>query len=176
MCATCSRISRRCRRCRARCAITTFRFPSMSGAASAAGSSLFLDGQPFTPDPTEVGAWNRGAYLVNGPGHCAECHCPRNCSAGSSQASASPAGPIRKARAGCPISRRPVSATIRRGTSSIFSKPATCRTAIWSVARWPRWSATRHSSRPRTRRDGGLHQVTAAGGRTETSVTAAGHR
>ena len=22
--------------------------------------------------------WNRGAYLVNGPGHCAECHSPRN--------------------------------------------------------------------------------------------------
>ena len=25
-----------------------------------------------------IGAWNRGAYLVNGPGHCAECHSPRN--------------------------------------------------------------------------------------------------
>ena len=23
-------------------------------------------------------AWNRGAYLVNGPAHCAECHSPRN--------------------------------------------------------------------------------------------------
>ena len=22
--------------------------------------------------------WNRGAYLVNGPAHCAECHSPRN--------------------------------------------------------------------------------------------------
>ena len=39
---------------------------------------LFLDGAPFKPDPTKSAQWNRGAYLVNGPGHCAECHSPRN--------------------------------------------------------------------------------------------------
>jgi mono/diheme cytochrome c family protein len=39
---------------------------------------LFLDGKPFQPDASKDTAWNRGAYLVNGPGHCAECHSPRN--------------------------------------------------------------------------------------------------
>jgi len=39
---------------------------------------LYLDGKIFTPDPTQSAQWNRGAYLVNGPGHCAECHSPRN--------------------------------------------------------------------------------------------------
>jgi len=39
---------------------------------------LFLDGKPFSPDPSKDAPWNRGAYLVNGPGHCAECHSPRN--------------------------------------------------------------------------------------------------
>jgi len=39
---------------------------------------LFLDGEPFKPDPSQSAQWNRGAYLVNGPGHCAECHSPRN--------------------------------------------------------------------------------------------------
>lgn len=39
---------------------------------------LFLDGLPFQPDPEKPDDWNRGAYLVNGPGHCAECHSPRN--------------------------------------------------------------------------------------------------
>jgi len=39
---------------------------------------LFVDGKPFQPDPSKSPAWNRGAYLVNGPGHCAECHSPRN--------------------------------------------------------------------------------------------------
>lgn len=39
---------------------------------------LFLDGKPFVPDPKRSAQWNRGAYLVNGFGHCAECHSPRN--------------------------------------------------------------------------------------------------
>src|ERR1044072_3570781 len=39
---------------------------------------LFLDGKPFEPDASKPAQWNRGAYLVNGPGHSAECHSPRN--------------------------------------------------------------------------------------------------
>jgi mono/diheme cytochrome c family protein len=39
---------------------------------------LYLDERPFSPDPARSEAWNRGAYLVNGPVHCAECHSPRN--------------------------------------------------------------------------------------------------
>jgi mono/diheme cytochrome c family protein len=39
---------------------------------------LFMDGKPFMPDAGRSAAWNRGAYLVNGLGHCAECHSPRN--------------------------------------------------------------------------------------------------
>jgi mono/diheme cytochrome c family protein len=39
---------------------------------------LFLHGGPFAGDPTKSAQWNRGAYLVNGPGHCAECHSPRD--------------------------------------------------------------------------------------------------
>ena len=39
---------------------------------------LFLRDATFAPDPSQSAQWNRGAYLVNGPGHCAECHSPRN--------------------------------------------------------------------------------------------------
>lgn len=39
---------------------------------------LYLDGEPFRPDPAQSPQWNRGAYLVNGPTHCAECHSPRD--------------------------------------------------------------------------------------------------
>lgn len=39
---------------------------------------LYLDGKPFTPDAARSAQWNRGVYLVNAPGHCAECHSPRN--------------------------------------------------------------------------------------------------
>ena len=39
---------------------------------------LFMDGKPFVPDGSRPAPWNRGAYLVNSLGHCAECHSPRN--------------------------------------------------------------------------------------------------
>ena len=39
---------------------------------------LYLDGRPFRPDPQTSEEVNRGAYLVVGPGHCGECHTPRN--------------------------------------------------------------------------------------------------
>lgn len=39
---------------------------------------MFLDGKTFQPDPGMSAQLNRGAYLVEGPGHCSECHTPRN--------------------------------------------------------------------------------------------------
>jgi mono/diheme cytochrome c family protein len=39
---------------------------------------LYLDAEPFQSDPRQTAEWNRGAYLANGPGHCAECHSPRD--------------------------------------------------------------------------------------------------
>ena len=38
----------------------------------------FLDGKVFAPDPAKPASWNRGAYLVEGAAHCAECHSARN--------------------------------------------------------------------------------------------------
>lgn len=37
----------------------------------------FYKGQ-FKPDPSQSAVWNRGAYLVEGLGHCAMCHTPIN--------------------------------------------------------------------------------------------------
>ena len=53
-------------------------FPFNIRRAVGAWKLLFLDGKPFKPNPAQSAQWNRGAYLVNGPGHCAECHSPRN--------------------------------------------------------------------------------------------------
>jgi len=33
---------------------------------------------PFTPDPSKPAEWNRGAYIVQGPGHCGTCHTPKS--------------------------------------------------------------------------------------------------
>ena len=35
---------------------------------------LYVDGKTFTPDTKATDELNRGAYLVEGPGHCGECH------------------------------------------------------------------------------------------------------
>lgn len=36
-----------------------------------------LDESKTVADATKSEAWNRGKYLVDGPGHCSECHTPR---------------------------------------------------------------------------------------------------
>jgi mono/diheme cytochrome c family protein len=39
---------------------------------------LYLDRSPIHPDATHDPTWNRGRYLVEALGHCAECHAARN--------------------------------------------------------------------------------------------------
>lgn len=38
---------------------------------------LFTEPAPFTERTAQDAQWNRGAYLVQGPGHCGSCHTPR---------------------------------------------------------------------------------------------------
>ncbi|HEX5352865.1 MAG TPA: c-type cytochrome [Rhodanobacteraceae bacterium] len=40
--------------------------------------TLYLHPGQYQPDPKRSTAWNRGAYLVNGPGHCGACHSGKN--------------------------------------------------------------------------------------------------
>ncbi len=55
-----------------------FAFPYNIRPTLAVWKLLFLDKTPFTPDPSKNAEWNEGAYLVEGLGHCAACHSPRN--------------------------------------------------------------------------------------------------
>lgn len=52
-----------------------------------------LDTTPWKPDPAQSESWNRGSYLVTGPGHCAECHTPRTLFMTSDQSRAFMGGP-----------------------------------------------------------------------------------
>jgi mono/diheme cytochrome c family protein len=57
---------------------------------------LFFENGRFAPDPARSESWNRGAYIVNGPGHCGECHTPRNALGAKRQdhfLAGNPAGP-----------------------------------------------------------------------------------
>jgi mono/diheme cytochrome c family protein len=39
--------------------------------------SLYFEPGPYKGDPDKSAEWNRGAYLVRGPAHCAACHSPK---------------------------------------------------------------------------------------------------
>lgn len=54
---------------------------------------LNLDGRLFAPVAGRSEAWNRGAYLIEGPGHCAECHSPRDALGGLVSAKRLAGGP-----------------------------------------------------------------------------------
>lgn len=57
---------------------TQLAFPFNFRPLLAGWNALFHDATPFTPDPSRSAEWLRGAYLVQGAGHCAACHSPRN--------------------------------------------------------------------------------------------------
>ncbi|WP_229828010.1 cytochrome c [Pigmentiphaga litoralis] len=57
---------------------TSLAFPYSIRPLMAGWNTLFHDDQPYAPDPTQSLQWNRGAYLVQGAGHCGACHTPRN--------------------------------------------------------------------------------------------------
>ncbi|MBS0427873.1 MAG: cytochrome c [Proteobacteria bacterium] len=56
--------------------------------------TLYFRQGEFTPDPKQSAEWNRGAYLVQGLGHCAMCHTAINALGGSSESKAFEGGMI----------------------------------------------------------------------------------
>ncbi|MDH3437999.1 MAG: cytochrome c, partial [Betaproteobacteria bacterium] len=61
------------------------RFPYNFRFALGVWKWLFFRPGPFKPDPEKSAPWNRGAYIVTGPGHCGECHTARNFLGATSQ-------------------------------------------------------------------------------------------
>ena len=54
------------------------RFPYDTQFALAVWRALYFQPAAFVPDPARSAEWNRGAYLVDGLGHCIACHGARN--------------------------------------------------------------------------------------------------
>jgi nicotinate dehydrogenase subunit B len=53
-------------------------FPFNLRPLMAGWNALFHKSSTFQPHPAKSEIWNRGAYLVEGLGHCSACHSPRN--------------------------------------------------------------------------------------------------
>jgi len=70
------------------------RFPFNNRSLLIGWRTLFFKQGEYVPDPSKSAEWNRGAYLVQGPGHCSMCHTAINALGGSSQAEAFEGGMI----------------------------------------------------------------------------------
>lgn len=57
---------------------SSLRFPFNLRPLLSGWKLLFHKPEVYQPDPDRSVMWNRGAYLVEGAGHCAACHSPRN--------------------------------------------------------------------------------------------------
>ncbi|MEO8740831.1 MAG: c-type cytochrome [Casimicrobiaceae bacterium] len=58
--------------------INHLKFPFDQRWSMMAWNELFFQQGTFKADPAQSTAWNRGAYLVEGLGHCSACHSPRD--------------------------------------------------------------------------------------------------
>jgi len=70
------------------------RFPFDNRSLILGWRTLFFTEGEFKPDPTKSADWNRGAYLVEGLGHCGMCHTAINALGGSSDSQAFEGGLI----------------------------------------------------------------------------------
>jgi mono/diheme cytochrome c family protein len=70
------------------------RFPFNNRSLILGWRTLFFQEGEYQPDPSKSAEWNRGAYLVEGLGHCAMCHSPINALGGSSESKAFEGGLI----------------------------------------------------------------------------------
>ena len=69
-------------------------FPLDIRAAMRAWDKLYFTEGEFKPDPQKSPEWNRGAFLVQGPGHCAACHTPKTTLGGDKTSEAYRGAPV----------------------------------------------------------------------------------
>ncbi|MCB2107384.1 MAG: cytochrome c [Rhodobacteraceae bacterium] len=115
-------------------------FPFNQRGLMAVWNTLFFDGAPFQADSTKSEAWNRGAYLVEGLGHCGACHTPRNFLGAEDNG---------KALAGSVLQDKVVSGQIRRWAASNLTQ-AKSGLAAWTEDDIFAYLKTGHSARAGT--------------------------
>ena len=138
---------------------------------------LFMDGKPYTADASHSASWNRGAYLVNGLGHCAECHSPRNFLGGIVAAQRFAGGPNPEGEGWVPnITQKGLAEWSAKDIAYFLETGQTPDgdTAGGSMVRVIR--NTSQLSAGGSRRDGGISEVAAAGRGTAAAEEGKGCR
>ena len=128
---------------------------------------LFMDDRPFAPDAARSAQWNRGAYLVNSLGHCAECHSPRNFLGGIVASQRFAGGPDPDGKGWVPnITQKGLSDWSEKDIAYFLESGQTPDgdSAGGSMVQRDQEHLAIERDRPRGDRE--LHRVTATGGRT----------
>ena len=58
--------------------VNQLRWPFDIRSTMATWRALYFTAGTFKTNPLQTAGWNRGAYLIEGLGHCSACHSPRN--------------------------------------------------------------------------------------------------
>jgi mono/diheme cytochrome c family protein len=124
------------------------RFPYDTQAALAVWRALSFKPEPFVANAGKPAEWNRGAYLVDGLGHCIACHGARN-SLGATETKLGLSGGLIAVENWYAPSltdrMKPAWPTGPRPTWWRCSRPAP-RRAARSWGRWPTWCSAARST------------------------------
>ena len=112
---------------------------------------LFFHPGTYQPNPKHSADWNRGAYIVEGPGHCGECHSPRNI-LGGTETQAGLSGGVVQQWLAPNISSDPLAGVGDRSVADIETFLIPARTARWASpsGQWRKSCTTACAMRPRT--------------------------
>ena len=136
-----------------------------------------MDGKPFVADSAKSPQWNRGAYLVNSFGHCAECHSPRNALGGIIAGQRFAGGPNPEGEGWVPNITQKGLGEWSAKDIAYFLKTGELPDGD-SVGGAMTRGDQEHlaTAGRRSRGDGGLSQIAAAGGRSAAAETQGGQR
>lgn len=102
--------------------------------------ALYFTPGRFVPDPAQSAQWNRGAYLIEGLGHCGACHTPRSFLGGEKDA---------EAMTGGVHSAEVMPETVRKWSSPNLTQ-ASSGLAAWSTDDIAAYLKTGHNARAGT--------------------------
>jgi mono/diheme cytochrome c family protein len=124
-------------------------FPFRIRALLAGWNFLYLKAGRFVSDPAHSAEWNRGAYLVQGLGHCGACHTPRTVLGGERAELALTGGVYRDEIDDEVVDDRitPMDQWTVRAWSAPNLTPARSGLGAWSIAEIAAYLRTGHNSR-----------------------------
>src|SRR5271165_128254 len=124
-------------------------FPFSVRAVLTGWNMMYFEPGRYEPDATRSEEWNRGAYLIQGLGHCGACHTPRNFLGGERKSLALTGGDYLEEIADEVVDNQvtPMDESTVRAWSAANLTPAPGGLGAWSLDAIAAYLKTGHSAR-----------------------------